>query len=540
MSLYRLNQVFWIAVLLLIFAAVQGARGQSAVSVNPNTHELTRPTADELSAPNNLARAGRVDHTSDSDLTIGPGTRLVHWSVATQSTTRTLTIPDEVDVPGGHEIIISIDDVNSESVEVADSGGVIDTLTGGTPYNRVYINESGAWTVEPIGTVRTRDTGTASANVPTISDADARYVRKTESPLAIGSGAVAGGSYASAAIALGANAYSNSSSFGPAIVIGPNSQGGQQGGISIGGICGGQNTGTFGGLAFGGSTYSLGQSAYAFGQNNLAFGFAAHAGGTWTHNWAVTANGTASVTISGDVTSTFTPGALFALVDDTLPYTQAPRVNNEVVSSSYSSPNTTVTFTAAVNAAYTRAYPQSLATNAIQIGQGHNSTSNSIQVRNFQLMELTNGRIVAPVRGVANNSSASAGDVGEVISSTVAVGSAVSLTTDTPANVTSISLTAGDWDVSGTVYYAQGSATEALYYTAGISATTATLPGYAGTQASIPGNGAATGGAYTPSVPISPARVSLSSTTTYYLVAQSGFLADTSAAYGHLRARRMR
>jgi hypothetical protein len=43
---------------------------------------------------------------------------------------------------------------------------------------------------------------------------------------------------------------------------------------------------------------------------------------------------------------------------------------------------------------------------------------------------------------------ASAGNVGEYVSTTVLVGSAVSMTTATPVTIATISLTSGDWDVS--------------------------------------------------------------------------------------------
>lgn len=143
------------------------------------------------------------------------------------------------------------------------------------------------------------------------------------------------------------------------------------------------------------------------------------------------------------------------------------------------------------------------------------------------------------ILGTNTNDSASSGRIGEVVSSTVASGSAVALTTGTPADVTSISLTAGDWDISGSVYFLQDVTTTATYYTGGIGPTTATLPGYAGAQGSIPGTaGAITG--YDPTVALPPTRVSLAATTTYFLVAQSGFLVSTNAAYGHLRARRVR
>ena len=55
--------------------------------------------------------------------------------------------------------------------------------------------------------------------------------------------------------------------------------------------------------------------------------------------------------------------------------------------------------------------------------------------------------IVTPnLVGVTSASNAAAGSVGEIISALVAVGSPVSLVNATAKNVTSISLTAGDWD----------------------------------------------------------------------------------------------
>ncbi len=49
--------------------------------------------------------------------------------------------------------------------------------------------------------------------------------------------------------------------------------------------------------------------------------------------------------------------------------------------------------------------------------------------------------------GTATNNNATAGNIGEVISAQLASGSAITLTTATGANIISISLTAGDWDV---------------------------------------------------------------------------------------------
>lgn len=138
--------------------------------------------------------------------------------------------------------------------------------------------------------------------------------------------------------------------------------------------------------------------------------------------------------------------------------------------------------------------------------------------------------------GVSTNSNATAGNVGEYVSSLVAVGSAVSLTTATPANVTSISLTAGDWDVEANSNYTETTAT-ASARSAGISSTSATLPtdgseAYCGVQSTLTSE--------INTIALSRKRFSLSGTTTIYLVAQATFSAGTVASFGTLTARRIR
>ncbi|HEY6019562.1 MAG TPA: hypothetical protein VIY48_06565, partial [Candidatus Paceibacterota bacterium] len=89
------------------------------------------------------------------------------------------------------------------------------------------------------------------------------------------------------------------------------------------------------------------------------------------------------------------------------------------------------------------------------------------------------------IKGTSTNDNAIAGDVGELITSTVASASGVSLTSTTAANVTSISLTAGDWDVDGTVDFNLAASTSVTVLSASISLTTGTL----GTQAGGSGLG---------------------------------------------------
>lgn len=143
--------------------------------------------------------------------------------------------------------------------------------------------------------------------------------------------------------------------------------------------------------------------------------------------------------------------------------------------------------------------------------------------------------------GSSTNDSAAAGSVGETVTSSVAFGAAVALTSSTTANVTSISLTAGDWDVWGQICSATSSGTVPQSFFGQITTTSATLtfPPTASTPTAGMNNlgGSATQGFY---FAIPPIRLSLSATTTVYLVANSIFTVSTMAAYGYIMARRRR
>lgn len=146
-----------------------------------------------------------------------------------------------------------------------------------------------------------------------------------------------------------------------------------------------------------------------------------------------------------------------------------------------------------------------------------------------------------PIKGVSTNSSAAAGYVGEIISSIVSSGSAVSLSTGSPSNITSIVLTAGDWDIWSSIAFVTAATTSVTQYRAGICATSATfglLVGVAETQIinNIP---AFVPGVSTSIFPIGTVRVTTTGTT-YYLVGQSTFTISTMSAYGSLIARRRR
>ena len=148
------------------------------------------------------------------------------------------------------------------------------------------------------------------------------------------------------------------------------------------------------------------------------------------------------------------------------------------------------------------------------------------------------------ITGTTTNDSAGVGVVGEFITSNIPVGSAVALTTAVVTNITSVSLTAGDWDIEGSVDFALTGVT-ATQLVCGASLTSATLPTQAG--------GAGLGTDAWVNLPLTLAgvtstivsnfpstRVSINATTTVFLIAQIGFSLGTVTGYGSIRARRIR
>jgi len=143
------------------------------------------------------------------------------------------------------------------------------------------------------------------------------------------------------------------------------------------------------------------------------------------------------------------------------------------------------------------------------------------------------------IKGTNTNNNAAAGDVGEYIESTIAFGAAISLTTGVTANVTSISLTAGDWDVSGVVLMDSGATTNVTRVSAGTSSTSATADVTKGYYSHIH-SGYVPGSGQFRAMPLNTSRFSLSGTTTIYLVALANFTVSTCTAYGTISARRVR
>jgi hypothetical protein len=135
---------------------------------------------------------------------------------------------------------------------------------------------------------------------------------------------------------------------------------------------------------------------------------------------------------------------------------------------------------------------------------------------------------------------AAAGSVGEMISSFVLVGSSVSLTNGVTANVTSVSLTAGDWDCEGNISTNPNAGTTTSNVTGAISLTSATTPIPSANGFAVITTGAAGNVGFGLGVSTGRLRVNVSSTTTVFLVINAGFSGSTNSAYGALTCRRVR
>jgi hypothetical protein len=131
----------------------------------------------------------------------------------------------------------------------------------------------------------------------------------------------------------------------------------------------------------------------------------------------------------------------------------------------------------------------------------------------------------------ATNDNAAAGIVGEFMSSVVPFASSVSLTTSVSTNVTFLTLTPGDWDVWGNIFFT-ATTTNASTQSAWISATSATTPDRSLLNQIVPEAGQ--GGMCAPGI-----RFSLSVTTPVYLTAFAAF-SNTCTACGGIYARRAR
>lgn len=135
----------------------------------------------------------------------------------------------------------------------------------------------------------------------------------------------------------------------------------------------------------------------------------------------------------------------------------------------------------------------------------------------------------------ATNDSAGAGKLGEFIESSV---SAVAIANSTTTRTTTISLTAGDWDVWASLNLAPAGSTAVNNVASVIGLTDAVLSAVSAGASFNPQPISFTGGG--PSWPVGKARVSVAGPTSIYLNSFVGYSVSTLTHGGYLAARRVR
>jgi hypothetical protein len=151
---------------------------------------------------------------------------------------------------------------------------------------------------------------------------------------------------------------------------------------------------------------------------------------------------------------------------------------------------------------------------------------------NIQLQLSGKGTSGVITQGITSGSNAPAGYKGEIISAAVLAASGVALVTSTSKNITSISLTAGNWLVLGVVSLASGTSniTQAISW---CSLTSATLPD----NSIRSGQASAATSQY--NLPTAPLIVNTSSTVTCYLEGYATFASGSVTGSGYIVAIRI-
>jgi len=160
---------------------------------------------------------------------------------------------------------------------------------------------------------------------------------------------------------------------------------------------------------------------------------------------------------------------------------------------------------------------------------------------------------VAPgqLLGTQYSEAASANMVGEIKGPISRVKSnSTALTTGTTANIgttTSITLTPGDWTIFGSCGFIPDTTTTVTTLTCGIGSASATMPGTdtlavpsSGTYSVSQGFPSTVFGAVDYTMVFQPVQVSVTSNTSFFLVAKSTFGVSTLGAYGSMYAQRRR
>lgn len=153
---------------------------------------------------------------------------------------------------------------------------------------------------------------------------------------------------------------------------------------------------------------------------------------------------------------------------------------------------------------------------------------------------VTAGLSGTSYQGTATADTALAGTIGELKTASLLFASTLSLSTTVAANITSVSLTAGDWEVSGQINFIPANTTTVASLIGGFSATSAVQPSVDSVGGWASDGEVFTSAGATSTLTIPDARFSLATTTTVFLVATATFAVSTCTGFGNIRARRSR
>lgn len=145
----------------------------------------------------------------------------------------------------------------------------------------------------------------------------------------------------------------------------------------------------------------------------------------------------------------------------------------------------------------------------------------------------------AGLAGTTTNNNAAAGYLGEYMSSVIIQAGAVKPATATVVNITSLTLTPGDWDIWGELWVGTPVGLTAVY--AGLTTVSATIPsdaadGTARSAVTVSGFGSGLIDVF----PLRSVRASLAASTVYYLAGRGDYTSGSLSLFGGLFARRRR